>query len=127
MTSKQLVELEKALEKKGYEATYVEINNKTIKQNRVYLDLENKKTRKFIFYFAVFEGKLFLYVFLNRPYGFDYTNFKQTEEEKKRCLEAKFGVLKLMNAEGIKGIEQHESIETVSLFPRITPKMKVAL
>jgi hypothetical protein len=104
------MKLEEELEQRGYQATYVEHPQAG---NKVYLDID----KKFTLYFAEYEKRCFLYVFINRPKDFEGDK-KHTEEERQRCKEAKFKVLKLLNDEGITEIEKCESIENVLFSPQ---------
>lgn len=119
MKSDKLIKLEEELEQRGYQATYVEHAQAG---NKVYLDID----KKFTLYFAEYEKKIFLYVFINRPKDFDGDK-KHTEEERQRCREAKLKVLKLLNDEGVPEIEKCESIDNVLFSPKKEVKKRIDL
>jgi hypothetical protein len=119
----KLTDLEIALDAKGYDVLYVEVAKK---QDRLYLDLEEKKNRKFNVYFADSQGSPFLYVFTNRPNEIKH-NIEQTDDEKIQCIEAKFRILKLLKSDGIKGTEQYKTIDAVPLTPQPNKKKRIDL
>ena len=114
----KLDQLQALLEEKNFSVKFVKINNEKTKQERVYLEIN----KEFKFHFAMFEDKPFLYVFINHPKGFDYTGYKQTDEEKAKCKTAKFKVLNALYNERIEGLEDYENEEAVLLAPKSSKK-----
>jgi hypothetical protein len=110
----KLEKLKEILEEKEYAVELVKVNNAKTKQDRLYLKINSS----FKIHFAEFEDSLFMYVFINHPKGFDYTNYKQTDDEKARCRTAKFNALNLLYEERIEGLEDYETEEAVLLSPK---------
>ena len=105
----------KLIEKKIY-ASYVKLNNEHIKQERVYLNINEQ----FQVYFINFKEKPFLKVYIARPKDFDYKNIKQSELETERCKKAKLQFLMALKnlALGIEDLESYEKWDDVLLSPK---------
>ncbi|PMP82258.1 MAG: hypothetical protein C0175_03915 [Caldisericum exile] len=112
----KLQELQEQLSEKEFSATYKKISNDTVKQERVYLNV-NKQYQVF---FIDFEDKPFLKVYIKRPEGFDFKNIKQSELETEMCKKAKFQILKLIRNQQveIKNLEAYEKWEDVLIAPK---------
>ncbi|MDN8026740.1 hypothetical protein QZN10_39665 [Burkholderia contaminans] len=111
----KLTELETKLGEKDFDCKFVKINNKTIKQDRLYLSVD----KNYQIYFVDVEGQIFMNVFVQKPKDFDFKNYKQSDEEKEKCRSAKFKVLNILKQEGIDGIENYASESDVLLsFPK---------
>lgn len=123
----KLKELETKLVEKDFDAKIVKINSDKTEQERIYLNLD----KAFSTYFIEFEAKPFLYVYINRPKGFDYSKIKELGEEKlneesSKCKNAKFKILNILKQEGIEGIEFYENESDVPLKP-VSKKKKIEL
>jgi hypothetical protein len=89
------------------------IDNKTTKQDRLYVTLSDSYDTWLIEY----EDNFFMNIYIKRPKDFDFTQ-KQTEEEKEACKSAKFILLnELINTHGLKGIELYTDSKDVLLYP----------
>ncbi|ABO55665.1 hypothetical protein LA345_16080 [Burkholderia vietnamiensis] len=108
----KLTELETKLNEKQFECKLVKINNKTIKQDRLYLSID----KNYSIYFIDVDSKIFMNIFVSRPKDFDFSNYKQSDEEKAKCRGAKFKVLNILKNEGIDGLETYANESDVLLY-----------
>ncbi|MBU9553879.1 hypothetical protein [Burkholderia multivorans] len=101
----KLTELETKLNEKDFDCKFIKINNKTIKQDRLYLSID----KNYQIYFVDVDSQIFMNVFIQKPKDFDFSNYKQSDDEKAKCRGAKFKVLNILKNEGIDGLEAYEN------------------
>lgn len=123
----KLKDLETKLVEKDFDVKFVKVDTDKVKQERIYLNLD----KSFSTYFIDFEGKLFLYVYINRPKGFDYSKIKELgeevlNEESSKCRSAKMKILNILKQEGIEGVEFYGNESDVQLKP-VSKKKKIEL
>lgn len=108
----KLEQFEKQFTDSDYATRTYKYEKDGIKEERLYLEANDA----YSIYFVQFEKIFVMKVFLKRPKDAPYT--KQTEEENKKCLEAKFKLLNVLRADGIEFIEQYDSLEKVVMMPK---------
>jgi hypothetical protein len=116
----KIEQFEKILNESEYDTKIVKIPAKielgTKEEERVYIEVTNK----YSIYFTAFEKIFVMKVFIKRPK--DAPKSKQTEEENKQCIEAKFKLLNVLRADGIEHIEHYDSVETTFMQPKSAKK-----
>ncbi len=123
----KLKDLETKLVEKDFDVKFVKVDTDKVKQERIYLNLD----KAFSTYFIDFEGKPFLYVYISRQKGFDYSTIKTfseevLNEENSKCRSAKLKILNILKQEGIEGVEFYENESDVPLKPA-SKKKKIEL
>ena len=112
----KLEDLQIKLNEKKITATYSKLNNEFVKQERVYLNINEQ----FQVYFIKAKEKPFLKVYIQRPKGFDFKNIKQSDLETEKCKKAKFQFLAMFKKLelDIENLEEYENWSSVLLSPK---------
>lgn len=108
----KLEQFEKQFTDSDYATRIIKIDKDGIKEDRLYLEVHDS----YSIFFTAFEKIFVMKVFIKRPKDAPYS--KQTDEENKKCLEAKFKLLGVLRAEGIEFIEHYDSLDKVVMMPR---------